>query len=171
MGEQCDRGIGMIPLKALKEGIRLCTKNVEQLLKDASVLYGTESYGHAQALAIFAMEEYAKKIVLVARKMHPDRFEHEMKRAFWDHDLKLQLALNMLIKEFPDAPSNNQIASVVVDLASRLSSLKQVSLYVDYDKDLGWFDPNKRYYENVAAAQIRYARELVTKVDPWLEKI
>jgi len=117
------------------------------------------------------MEEYAKKIVLVARKTHPDKFEDQMRRSFWDHDFKLQLALDILIREFPDAPSDEQAASMVMDLASKLSSLKQVSLYVDYDKDLGWFDPNKRDYENVAAVQIRYARELVTKVDAWLERI
>lgn len=117
------------------------------------------------------MEEYAKKTVLVARKTHPDKFEEQMRRSFWDHDFKLQLALDMLIREFPDAPSDEQAASTVMNLASRLSSLKQVSLYVDYDKDLGWFDPNKRDYENVAAVQIRYARELVTKVNAWLERI
>lgn len=49
--------------------------------------------------------------------------------------MKLQLALNMLIREFPDAPSAEQGASVVMDLAGRLSSLKQVSLYVDYDSE------------------------------------
>lgn len=54
----------MIPSQQLVEGIRLCTNNVEQLLKDASMLYEAGSYGHAQALAILAMEEYAKKIVL-----------------------------------------------------------------------------------------------------------
>ncbi|HUV45875.1 MAG TPA: AbiV family abortive infection protein, partial [Dehalococcoidia bacterium] len=63
-----------------------------------------EFYGHAQVLAILAMEEYAKKIVLVARETHADRFEDQMKMAFRDHDLKLQLALDMLIGEFPDAP-------------------------------------------------------------------
>lgn len=161
----------MIPLKRLAEGIRLCTKNIEQLLKDASVLYERGSYGHAQALAILAMEEYAKKIVLVARKTHPDRFQNNIRRAFWDHDFKLQLALDMLIKEFPDAPSDDQAARTVMDSAGRLLSLKEASLYVDYDSESGWFDPNKRGYEDVAALQIRYAQELVTKVDAWLEKI
>jgi len=161
----------MIPFKELQVGIRLCTKNVERLLKDASILYEAGSYGHAQALAILAMEEYAKKIVLVARKTHPDRFEDQMRRAFWDHDFKLQLALDTLMREFPDAPSGEQVTSTVMDLASRISSLKQVSLYVDYDNNLGWFDPNKADYENVAAIQINYAQELVTKVNAWLEKI
>ena len=161
----------MIPLSKLEEGIRLCTKNIEQLLKDARILYEAGSYGHAQALAILAMEEYAKKIVLVARKTHPDKFEEQMRRSFWDHDFKLQLALDMLIREFHDAPSEEQAASKVIDSARRLSSLKQVSLYIDYDEDLGWFDPNKRDYKNVAVVQIRYARELVTKVDAWLERI
>lgn len=161
----------MIPFKELQEGIRLCTKNVEQLLKDASMLYEAGSYGHAQALAILAIEEYAKKIVLVARKTHPDRFDDQMRRAFRDHDLKLQLALDMLMREFPDAPSDEQVASMVMDLASRISSLKQVSLYVDYDNNLGWMEPNKADYENVAAVLINYAQELVTRVNAWLEKI
>lgn len=161
----------MIPFNELQEGIRLCTKNVEQFLKDARILYEAGSYGHAQALAILAMEEYAKKIVLVARKTHPGGFEDQMKRAFRDHDFKLKLAIDSLMREFPDAPADDQAASMVMDLASRISSLKQVSLYVDYDNDLGWFDPNKDDYKNVAAYQMYYAQELVTRVDQWLLKI
>lgn len=161
----------MIPYEDLQEGIQLCTRNVDQLLKDANILYQRGSYGHAQALAILAMEEYAKKIVLVARRTHPDRFEDQMRRAFWDHDFKLQLALDMLMREFPDAPSGEEAAKTVMDLANRLFSLKQVSLYVDYDNELGWFDPNKSDYENVAAVQIKHAEQLVQRVNAWLERI
>lgn len=161
----------MIRIEDLKEGIRLCTQNVNQLLKDASILYETGSYGHAQALAILAMEEYAKKIVLIAQKTYPGRFDDQIGRSFWDHDFKLQLALDMLMKEFPDAPSGEEAANKVMDTARKLSSLKQVSLYVDYDNRLGWFDPNKADYQNVAAVQIRYTKELVQRVDTWLERI
>jgi len=73
-------------------------------IKDARILYEAGSYGHAQALAILAMEEYAKKIVLIAKKMYRDRFDDEIGRSFKDHDFKLQLALDMLMREFPDAP-------------------------------------------------------------------
>jgi len=58
-----------------------------------------------------------------------------------------------------------------MDSAGRLSSLKQVSLYVDYESKLGWFDPNKADYQNVAAQQIRFAQDLVTRLDAWLTKI
>jgi len=94
----------MIPAEDLQEGIELCRQNVDRLSEDASILYESSSYGHAQALAIVAIEEYAKKIVLVAQKTHPGRFDEEIRRAFGDHDFKLQLALDMLIKEFPGAP-------------------------------------------------------------------
>lgn len=161
----------MTPFGDLEEGIRLCTRNVDQLLKDASALYQTSSYGHAQVLAILAMEEYAKKTVLIAKKAYPDRFDDEIRRAFWDHDFKLQLALDMLMREFPEAPSGEQEANMVREAASKLSSLKQVSLYVDYDKQLRWFDPNKADYRKVAAIQIKYAQELVRRVDAWLTKI
>ena len=77
----------------------------------------------------------------------------------------------MLIKEFPNAPSGEDAANKVMDMASKLSSLKQVSLYVDYDNKLGWFDPNKADYQNVAVVQIEYAKELVQRVDRWLERI
>jgi len=161
----------MIPFEELQEGIRLCTRNVEQLLKDANILYQTGSYGHAQALAILAMEEYAKKIVLITKKTYRDKFDDEIGRSFKDHDFKLQLALEMLMREFPDAPPSEQTASIVMDTAGRLSSLKQVSLYVDYDSKLGWFDPNKADYQNIAAQQIRFAQDLVTRLDAWLTKI
>jgi len=161
----------VIPVENLQEGIQLCRLNVDQLLQDASTLYESGSYGHAQALAILAMEEYAKKIVLIAQKTYSGRFDDQIRRSFWDHDFKLQLALEMLIKEFPDAPFGEDAANKVIDMAGKLSSLKQVSLYVDYDNKLGWFDPNKADYQNVAAVQIKYAKELVQRVDKWLERI
>ncbi len=161
----------MIPFEELQKGIRLCTRNVDQLLKDASRLYHAGSYGHAQALAILAMEEYAKKIVLVAKKTYPGRFADEIRRSFYDHDFKLQLALDMLMREFPDASSGEQAANAVMELAAKLLSLRLVSLYVDYDNQQGWFDPNKAEYRDVAAVQIKYARELVERVDAWLTKI
>ena len=161
----------MIKVEDLQDGIQLCRRNVDRLLEDASILYRTGSYGHAQALAILALEEYAKKIVLIAEKTHPGRFDDQIGRSFSDHDFKLQLALDMLMKEFPDAPSGGEAASKVMDTARKLSSLKQVSLYVDYDNKLGWFDPNKADYQNTAAVQIAYAKELVQRVDTWLERI
>lgn len=161
----------MILFEELKEGIRLCTRNVEQLLKDANILYQTGSYGHAQALAILAMEEYAKKIALIAKRTYRDKFDDEIGRSFKDHDFKLQLALDMLMREFPDAPLGEQAASIVMDAAGRLSSLKQVSFYVDYDSKLGWSDPNKADYQNVAAQQISFTQDLVTRLDVWLTKI
>lgn len=36
---------------------------------------------------------------------------------------------------------------------------------------LGWFDPNRADYKDVAAVQIRYTQELVARVDTWLEKV
>lgn len=161
----------MIPVENLQDGVQLCRRNVVQLLEDANILYQNGSYGHAQALTILAMEEYAKKIVLIAQKAYPGKFDDQIRRSFWDHDFKLQLALDMLIREFPDAPSGEEAASKVMDMARRLSSLKQASLYVDYDDKLGWFDPNKADYRNVAALQIEYAKELVQRVDTWIESI
>lgn len=161
----------MIPIEDLRDGIQLCKRNVDRLLEDASILYQSGSYGHAQALAILAMEEYAKKIVLIAEKTHPRKFDDQIRRSFRDHDFKLKLALDTLMKEFPDAPSGEDVASKLTDMARRLSSLKQVSLYVDYDDKLGWFDPNEADYQNVAAVQITYAKELVQRVDTWLERI
>ena len=161
----------MIPLSDLEEGIRLCSRNVAQLLEDAGSLYQAGSYGHAQALAILAMEEYAKKIVLVTKKTYPDRFDDEIRRSFYDHDFKLKLALDMLMREFPSALSGEQAANTVMELAAKLLSLRLVSLYVDYDSQQGWFDPNKADYRGVAAVQIKYAQELVERVDVWLTKI
>ncbi|GAH66591.1 unnamed protein product, partial [marine sediment metagenome] len=100
----------MIPIEDLRDGIQLCKRNVDRLLEDASILYQSGSYGHAQALAILAMEEYAKKIVLIAEKTHPGKFDDQIRRSFRDHDFKLKLALDTLMKEFPDAPSGEDVA-------------------------------------------------------------
>lgn len=161
----------MIPVEDLQEGIQLCRPNVDRLFEDASILHQNGSYGRAQALAILAMEEYAKKIVLIAQKTHPREFDDQIRRSFWDHDFKLQLALDTLMKEFPNAPSDEEAASRVTDMARKLSSLKQASLYVDCDNKLGWLDPNKADYQNVVAVQIAYTKELVQRIDTWLERI
>ena len=51
----------MIPIKMLDEGIQLCQRNVDRFLLDAIILDKDGSHGHALAVAILAMEEYAKK--------------------------------------------------------------------------------------------------------------
>ncbi len=161
----------MIPVEELREGIEFCRQNVNRLLVDASILYESGSYSHAQALAILAMEEYAKKIVLIAQRMYPGKFDEQIRRAFYDHDFKLQLAVDMLIKEFPSASSGEGMASKVIDTAHKLSSLKQVSIYVDYDSTLRWFDPNKADHKTTATVQIAYTKELVQRIDSWLERV
>lgn len=161
----------MIPNEELDTGIRLCAENVSRLLRDAELLLENNSYGHAIALSVLAMEEYAKKLILLAAKLNPGKFDNEVRDAFISHNLKLQLAVWMLMQSYPDVPVGEELMQIVTDMAGKLDSLKLASLYVDYDGSLGWFDPNKQDYRDTARVQIAYAKELVKRVDSWTSKL
>lgn len=161
----------MIPAEKLDTGILPCATNVDCLLRDAELLLKDNSYGHAIALSVLAMEEYAKKQILLAARLNPGKFDNEVRDAFLSHNLKLQLAVWMLMQEYPDVPGGEEFKQTVMDMAAKLESLKLVSLYVDYDDSLGWFDPNKQDYKETATVQITYTRELVSRVDSWVNNL
>ena len=118
------------------------------------------------------MEEYAKKLVLSARSLHPDKFEREVTNAFRDHKLKLQLALYMLMKEYPDIPPENEIPKIVGDLGNKLEGLRLRGFYVDFWKERGrWLCPQDEELRSVAKMQIRYLTEFFKRVDSWLTRI
>lgn len=67
-----------IPTTKLKGGIELCDRNAKSLLEGARVLLEKGSFGHSLGLAILSMEEYAKKLILVAKSIYPKRFEKDV---------------------------------------------------------------------------------------------
>lgn len=171
----------MIPFEEVLTGIKLCRHNVMLLLGDAKTLYRKRSYGHAISLAIIAMEEFGKEVILIAKKALPERdlppdFDSDIvRRAFRNHDLKIQMALNLLRKEvpegFPDILSEEEVKRLHLDLTRRLLTLRTSGLYVDYEKEKGWYDPNSEDFKEVARHEIHYIEELIQRTDTWFMRI
>jgi len=88
----------------MSENIRLYSKaarssleNAEQWLKDARLLLEHGSFGHANALIRYAVEEGAKALVCwyVSEEMWP--VEHHLTEGvFWDHRAKTEVFLGFL---------------------------------------------------------------------------
>lgn len=156
-----------ISKEELDMGIGLCAKNSNELLKDAEALFERGSYGHALGLAVMAMEEYGKKLLLAAAKLDVTHVDKDFWNIFTSHGSKLALAIEMLAKGFPDAPSDSRILKI----AKKLERVRQRGLYVDYHlKEQRWLSPFGRLQE-MARKQIMYTKTLIEKTDSWLEKI
>jgi AbiV family abortive infection protein len=151
----------MIPIKMFDEGIHLCQENVDRFLHDAYILDKDGSHGHAFALAVLAMEEYAKKLILVACAISPDETDEALNKAFQSHDYKLEWACEKLISALPDASQGKPLRMKVEEVKGLLSELKLSCLYVDYDKEIGWIDPNRPNVKGGAQTQVRYMGELI----------
>jgi AbiV family abortive infection protein len=160
----------MIPIKMLDEGIQLCKENVDRLLYDAYILDKEGSHGHALALAILAMEEYAKKLILVASAISPGESDEPLEKAFKSHDYKLEWACDRLIRALPDASQGKPLQEKVEELKKLLSTLKLSCLYVDHDDEMGWIDPNRPNVEGGAQTQVRYTEELIKATEPWVSE-
>jgi len=165
----------MIPHEELVTGIRLCRRNVKILLRDAHALYKRRSYGHAASLGIIAMEEYAKQMILAAKYNYPDRFESEVRDAFVDHDLKIQVALHWLrevsVGQFPTVLTDEKIEELQLWMAGKLKTARASCIYVDYQKPHGWYDPNDPSFREFARNQIHYVEEVTRKTDRWLSRL
>jgi AbiV family abortive infection protein len=144
----------MIPHEELARGIKLCRKNVNSLLGDARTLYRKKSFGHAMTLAIVALEEFAKEIILIKQELYPRAFDSEVRDAFVNHRFKIAYGLDWLAREirqrFPESPTAEEIDEVTEELTKTRSSC----LYVDFLKSSGWYDPNAPDLKDLARMTI-----------------
>lgn len=145
------------------EGIRLCTKNCSELLEDAEILLKHGSYGHALSLSILGVEEYPKKIVLLAAKFGCAEDDETFWKKFREHNFKLQMAFYMLFKskELPE-----EIIKDRVEFFTRLDPIKQRGLYVDYDKG-EWISPFDSDLIELSKQTLDVARQFFSDMEEY----
>jgi len=118
------------------------------------------------------MEEYAKKWILIARSLHPDKFDKEVRDAFRDHDLKLKYALLMLIREYPKAHPEDEILKIIEETWNKLEGLRLRGFYVDFWKERDrWLSPQDEECKRLAEVQIKLIIDHIKKIDSWVTEI
>ena len=159
----------IIPSNEIARGVSRCQDNVDRFLIDAYLLDKNGSSGHALALVILAMEEYAKKLLLTAYAISPVTSSETLNDAFIKHQYKLEWVVSEVIKVMPDTPKNEQhFRRAVGSLAKTLLRLKNTCLYVDYTDETGWIEPNRPETQGGAQYQTHVLTSLMKKIEPWL---
>lgn len=161
----------IIPDDKMAEGISLCQNNVDRFMFDAYILDQQGSYGHSLAFAIFALEEYAKKLVLIASAISPDKSGNKLKDAFERHKFKLKVVISEILRVLPNKPNVSQFEEAVNVLTDTISELRVTGLYVGYDDAIGWINPNGANLKGGAQHQIKYLMILMKEIEPRLGAI
>ncbi len=159
----------MKPTKA-ELGVGFSDDNSRRLLADSKILLENKSYGHAVASAVLALEEFAKKIILVAVKLGFTEMDAELRKIlFRDHGSKIWISLQALAhaKGFETTP---EILEYLRWATPRLQSLKERGLYADYIKG-GWHSPLDQDMEKIAASFISESEEILQALQNWSKEI
>jgi len=154
----------------LGSGVRLSDENSRRLLADSKILLESKSYGHSVASAILALEEYAKKIILVAVKLGFTEMDAVLRKIlFRDHGSKIWMSLQVLAhaKGFETTP---EILEYLRWATPRLQSLKERGLYVDYFKG-GWHSPLDQDMEQRAASFISETEGILQALKKWSDDL
>lgn len=147
------------------EGMKAALENAQSLLDDAEILLQANKWARATALAILAIEEAGKPILL--REILLARDEKELARAwvgFRRHSEKNQLWIAPeLASRGARTIDDVHILSSSSDHGERLETLKQIALYSDADSACSWSIPDRTVGKETATAVVEIARALVPK--------
>lgn len=161
------------------EGISVAQKNALRLLEDAKLLLERARFPSAAALAVLAIEERGKAIVLKRLALLNDPADLKMAwREYRNHRAK---NAGWIIPELisKGARTMKSMASAVdkdAEHAAVLDALKQVSLYTDCLGEAHWSIPSKVVDEALArslisAAETMWGSQQVTtrEIELWVE--
>lgn len=162
----------------IADGIAAAQANAERLIKDAKVLADAGRFPSAAALAILAIEERGKAMILKRMAIVPsdklketwrDYRSHRAKNAAWAMPLLLADGART-IKDF--APLVDKKA----DHAAMLDALKQVAFYTDCLGEKHWSKPEEVIEADLAKVLIEIAERMlgdrpvtVREVELWRE--
>ncbi len=155
---------GRLTDEELLEGARTISRNAEELLEDASLLFENGRHARAASLAILALEENFKKLMLF---VHPlVREDQQGRKEFWrawrDHKVKSSTPATapFLLGQI-DGERRVQLTEA---LGRWADALKQRGLYADcYEEALGntggpaWALPSRAVSEEEARKAIEMA--------------
>ena len=148
----------------LLEGVRTISRNAEELLEDARLLFENGRHARAASFAILALEENFKKLMLF---VHPlTREDQQGRKEFWrawrDHKVKSSTPATMpFVLGQIDEERRVQLTKA---LGSWADALKQRGLYADcYEEahaktgEPGWALPSRAVSEEEARRAIEMA--------------
>jgi AbiV family abortive infection protein len=131
--------------KVLRKGADLARDNAKQFLQDAEKLIAIQSYGHAAALAMYALEECAKMLVFDALLAPNMTIFSSISRAkifhsaMTDHEFKLAIFLY----EFNQSKLTVTYTNTRLgDVGRYLQKTREAGLYVTREEYLG-FTPDQ----------------------------
>lgn len=154
--------LSRIPEGALAEGAALSYQNAWQFLEDAELLLSNGSFGHATALAMYALEEYAKSAVIQAMEFDSNLRNDSFERiALGNHIGKFMVALEA-IRTKRKIEFTAETKRTIMETGGKLQSLKERGLYVDYIKK--WLAPFSQDLEKVAKDVVKETRDLMIEL-------
>lgn len=156
-----------IPIKELINGSVLALKNVDRLSTDARIAFDNNRFSVAFALAVLAIEEYGKSLLLLeARKKNrvitEDIWHNEMEK----HDKKIDAIIRILKSYGPiTEESEKQFKQVHNELKNWLN-LKMDALYLDWDGGAGkWYN-----YDDKKNEIKKRAEKAVKRIEEWIKR-
>ena len=165
---------GRLELEMIAQGIALANKNSLRLLADAEILYEAKSYPSAIALAVLAIEEMGKHMVLngLVTLDKGQKTSHIWKQ-YRNHKSKNILCkLPQIVEQDGKSVSNIVLALLTGDSnhSEELEWLKQFCFYTDCVGEGEWQSPENISME-LAANIIDIARKLCSKLSLSVESI
>lgn len=136
-----------------------CTNNINSLVKEAKLLFENDFYARSFMLSYTALEELGKRL-LVADYITDIVSESELKKAFYNHDIKMAYLHNNanLIKN----DTGSYDAEIVYDLEKYGKWIKErnKSLYVDFVGD-ETISPNHEITKEYAQEMLNYVYKII----------
>ena len=118
--------------KELQKAIELCTWNAQRFINDARLLMKARSYGHALSLAILAVEETGKKMLLW--QVYFGTLEVEVALSqdfFFSHPKKLVEVLKSSVQLISIRANREKMLKLVNGISRDLYEDKLEGLYVN----------------------------------------
>lgn len=129
---------GLPSLEELARGSICATRNAEELLDEAKLLFSKGHYARGYALAMLCNEEIGKAMI-ISRLIYTDISDSKGLKSFWarfhSHHSKLGDSMMLLAWDAADTASWRWVRKNLTELKKAHQSLKESSLYVNYEND------------------------------------
>jgi AbiV family abortive infection protein len=164
----------------IADGIAGAQANANRLINDAKLLYDAKRFPTAAALAILAIEERGKVIILKRMAIMPANMLKEAWRDYRSHRAKnAGWAMPLLLAD--GARTMKDFASLVdkkADHAALLDALKQIAVYTDCLGKKHWSKPEEVISADLSKVLIEVAERMwgdraitVREVELWRETV
>lgn len=158
---------GLLTNEQLLEGVEIISRNAEELLEDAKLLFGHGRYARSASLAILALEESFKKFMLFVYLFVMD--DPKGRKEFWNawrnHRVK---SSTLATATFLFGQINEERRAELTEVLGRWAdALKQAGLYADCVEENGqpkWALPSEAVDKDKASKAIDLAATFVVSL-------